>query len=85
MPRLSYDEISQKRREELLTLGMNIRTLIERRGWTMEELARQMSINPARYGGQGMDAMPPRMSILTLAHIADALDVSIGDLFRRRI
>lgn len=57
----------------LMRIGCNIRTLRERRGWTQQQLADASGLNRTYLGL--VERGVKNISILSLAQIADALDV----------
>lgn len=63
--------------------GLNVRRLREERGWTQEELARLSGINRSYLAG--VEKGKRNVTIVNIARIAKALEVSPDTLFGRKM
>lgn len=74
MPRNNPDEL-------LRGIGRRVAELRRSRGWTQEDLADRMEVTARHI--QAVEAGRENMSVRALAFFADALGVSVPELFRQ--
>lgn len=67
-------------RQTLQKLGLAIRELREKRGWSQEELAYQSGLHRTYIGA--VERAERNITVLNLQKIARALDATMRDLFR---
>ena len=71
---------SKRFQQELRRLGLSVRQVRTRRGWTLETAAERMDLDPTHLAK--LEAGNINLTFATLVRIARGLDVAIADLFK---
>lgn len=72
---------SRRYREEVRSLGAQIRALRERRGWTLEEASQAMQLDSKHLWKIETGWRDGNVTLATLVRIAEALGQGVGELF----
>jgi transcriptional regulator with XRE-family HTH domain len=73
---------SRRYKSEAKALGLRARALRQRRGWTLEHAAEQMSVDLKHL--QKIESGQVNITLVTLVRLADGLGEQIASLFFRR-
>jgi DNA-binding XRE family transcriptional regulator len=77
------EQVRQRQQRDCRTLAHNLKLLRTQRGWTQEELARRSGVSRVTISRiENEDEPFPRLE--TLEKLADALDISLAELFQDR-